>query len=78
MHRRIRDEFGSIVRMPAMLGNEQIVMSYDAGDYESVFRTEGIWPDRRGIQTFNHYRQKIRPDIFKNVGGLLNDQGDFY
>lgn len=41
-----------------------------------MFRTEGIWPLRRGMATFDHYRKHIRPDLFAESGGLLNEQGE--
>lgn len=28
------------------------------------------------MQTFDHYRKEIRPDIFKDMGGLLSEQGE--
>lgn len=58
------------------MGNKEILLITDPKDFEMVFRTEGIWPNRRGIATFDHYRQEVRPDIFKHSGGLLNEQGE--
>lgn len=58
-----------------MLGNLEILMVTDPNDFEIVFRNEGIWPHRRGISTFNHYRQNIRSEVFKGMGGLISESG---
>lgn len=59
-----------------MLGNNDVVFVTDPIDFETLFRNEGVWPFRRGISTFEHYRKHIRPDIFKNMGGLISEQGE--
>lgn len=76
MHRKIKEEYGAIAKMPGMLGNPEIVVVFDSANIEKVFRNEGIWPYRIGIKTFDHYRKDIRPDVFKNLGGLLSEQGE--
>lgn len=48
---------------------------YQPNDFEQIFRTEGVWPVRRGLNTFDYYRKQIRPDIFAETGGLINEQG---
>lgn len=74
---RIRDEYGPIARMPGTLRRRDVVFSFDPKDYERVYRTEGHWPLRRsGFETLAYYRKYVRPDIFKNVGGLATDQGE--
>lgn len=72
----MREEYGSISKLPGMFGNKEVVMITDSSDFETVFRNEGIWPNRRGISTFNHYRKNIRPDVFKDMGGLISEQGE--
>lgn len=59
-----------------MLGKRDIVMTFDPNDYETLFRTEGPWPLRRGLETFQYYRQSVRPDVFQGIGGLISDQGE--
>lgn len=76
LHRQIKEEYGVIAKLPGMLGNEEIVLVLDSDHFETVFRNEGIWPYRLGISTFEHYRKKIRPDVFKNMGGLISEQGE--
>lgn len=53
-----------------------MVFTFDPDHFEKVFRTEGLWPVRRGIDTFEYYRKKVRPEVFKDMGGLVSDQGE--
>ncbi|CAO1351187.1 unnamed protein product [Diamesa serratosioi] len=41
-----------------------------------VFRNEGPQPNRRALETLVHYRKKVRPDIYGEVGGLFSSQGE--
>lgn len=41
-----------------------------------VFRSEGQWPVRMGLETLAHYRKNIRPEIYKEQGGLFAEQGE--
>jgi hypothetical protein len=58
-----------------MFGNDEFVTVYDAYDSEKVFRTEGPRPHRRSLATFDYYRRNIRPDIYSEYGGILNEYG---
>lgn len=69
-------EFGPILKLPGMFGKRTIVITYNPASFEKVFRTEGIWPVRRGIDTFEYYRKQVRPEVFKGRGGLVSDQGE--
>ncbi|XP_052870891.1 cytochrome P450 CYP12A2-like [Anopheles cruzii] len=76
LHSRMRDDFGPILRMPGILGRNDIVLSFNPDDYEKVFRTEGAWPIRRGLDSMAYYRQKVRPEVFGAMGGLVTEQGE--
>lgn len=76
LHKYLYKNFGPLVRFPSLLDKPSMVISLDPKNYEIIFRTEGTWPVRRGIETFKHYREKIRPDVFHGYGGLVNDQGE--
>lgn len=52
-----------------MFGKQDIVFTFDPKDYQTLFRTEGIWPLRLGLDSVDFYRHKRRPDVFIN-GGL--------
>lgn len=64
-----------MAKLPGLFGRRDVVFAFDPKDFEKVYRTEGQWPIRRGLDTFSHYRQNVRPDVFKNMGGLISEQG---
>lgn len=76
LHQLYREDFGDIVRFPGMLGRKDVVMTYRPDDFEKLFRTEGQWPIRRGLDTFVQYRKNVRADLFKGLGGLVTEQGE--
>jgi cytochrome P450 family 12 len=67
------NDFGNIVKFRGIFGKEDIIFAMTPEDCETVFRTEGVWPIRRGNDTFVYFRNKVRPDLFKGVGGLLSE-----
>lgn len=73
---KFREEYGPISRLPGAFGRPDTLFSFDPKDVETVFRTEGKWPGRNGNETFVYYRHKVRPDVFKNKGGLISEQGE--
>lgn len=72
---RLRDKYGPLSRLPGMLGKPDMVFTFDPAHFEPVYRTEGVWPQRRGLASFTYYRTEVRPDVFKGMGGLVSDQG---
>jgi cytochrome P450 family 12 len=70
INKMLREELGTIYRMPGMFGQRASVTTFDADDIEYVHRNEGVYPFRRGMETLKYFREKIRPDVF-NVGGLM-------
>ncbi|XP_021703204.1 cytochrome P450 CYP12A2 [Aedes aegypti] len=76
MHRLFQQDFGDLVRFPGILGRKDTVMTFQPDDFEKVFRTEGPWPNRRGLASFVHYRKEVRPEVFKGLGGLVSEQGE--
>lgn len=69
------NEYGPLVRIPAMLSSKEKVMITDPDDFELAFRTEGIYPNRRLFVTNYHYRTEVAPEKFHNVPGLVG-QGE--
>lgn len=53
-----------------------MVMTYDPKIFEIVYRTEGSWPIRRALETFEYYRIHVRPEVYGGVAGLIFDQGE--
>lgn len=76
MHRAMRDDFGDIVRIPGLLGRADTLITFKPEIFEKVFRTEGPYPQRRGLETFIYYRKKVRPEVFGDTGGLLSEHGE--
>lgn len=72
----LRSEYGELVKLPGTFGKSDIIFTMDPKNFEILYRTEGPWPIRKGFETFNYYRQEMRPEIFKGMGGLTADQGE--
>ncbi|KFB35467.1 cytochrome P450 CYP12F4 [Anopheles sinensis] len=73
---RMRELYGPIIRMKGQFGREDIVLTFNPEDFEKVFRSEGVWPRRTGMDAFVYYRKNVRPELFKGYGGLLAEQGE--
>lgn len=71
MNRQLRSTYGDIYRLKGMLGKSDIVFTYNPKDFEMVYRNEGLWPLRVGFESFCYYREKVRPDIFQGMQGLV-------
>lgn len=76
MHRAMRTEFGDIVRIPGFLGRADTLITFKPTIFEKVFRTESLYPRRRGLETFIYYRKNVRPEVFGDTGGLLSEHGE--
>lgn len=76
LHKILFKEHGTILRIPGFFGRKDTIFTYDPKDFETVYRTEGQWPYRRDILAFDYFRRVVRPDVYKNIGGLVNDQGE--
>lgn len=76
IHSRFRDEFGPLVKFPSILRQGSFLFSFDPSDFELIFRTEGKWPIRRGLDTFIYFIEQVRPDVFKGNSGLINEQDE--
>lgn len=73
MHSVLRKSYGDIVIFKGYLGERDTVITYNPKDFEKVYRTEGIWPERIGLLSFDHYRKNVRPDFFQGRGGLVSE-----
>lgn len=71
----MRSDFGNIVRIPGLMGRSDTVLTFKPEIFEKVFRTEGQYPVRRGLETFIYYRKVVRPEVFGDMGGLLSESG---
>ncbi|KAL9917904.1 cytochrome P450 12b2 [Glossina fuscipes fuscipes] len=75
LNRLLRETYGDIYLVKGLFGREDTVFTYNPHDFEIMFRNEGVWPYRVGLQTFNYYRKKKRPEVFHDIGGLVSEQG---
>ncbi|XP_055923884.1 cytochrome P450 CYP12A2-like [Eupeodes corollae] len=76
VNRIYRKDYGEIFMLPGLFGKRNVVFSFDPEDYQKVFRTEGIWPVRRGLDIVHYYRKILRADVFKHAAGLVAEQGE--
>lgn len=51
----------------------KVVFDFNPDDFEKIFREEGQWPIRRGLDTYEYYRTKHRPELFQGIGGLVSE-----
>lgn len=72
----MNDTYGNVCRLPAMFGRPTMVFTFDPILSQKVYSIEGVWPNRRGTDTFDYYRRNVRPEVFKDIGGLVSDQGE--
>lgn len=75
-NRLLSDQYGQLCRLPGLLGKPDMVFCFDPSYFGTIYRTEGIWPRRHSLESFAYYRTKVRPDVFKGMGGLVSDQGE--
>lgn len=76
MHRSLYETYGTLIRFPNIFGRNDLIFTYDPNDFEVVFRNEGVWPYRRAFSAFEYFRKAVRPEVYKKIGGLVNDQGE--
>ncbi|XP_011185299.2 probable cytochrome P450 12e1, mitochondrial [Zeugodacus cucurbitae] len=69
-------EYGDVYRFPAMFGKPEMVMDLNPNDYPIIFRNEGIWPDRRSLESLIYHRTVHGKDCFRGTGGLLTTAGE--
>ncbi|GLV43434.1 Cytochrome P450 301a1 [Carabus blaptoides fortunei] len=75
-HRRFTKEFGNIVKLSGLKLRPDIVLCFEPEDIEKVYRNEGVWPHREGLESLIYYKLNIRNDIFKGEGGVLTGHGE--
>lgn len=63
-------DYGKLCLFNVQFGGNKTVATFDPSDYELIFRLEGKWPYRRGLESFEYFRKKVRPDLFPSGAGL--------
>ncbi|EDW47337.1 probable cytochrome P450 12d1 proximal, mitochondrial [Drosophila sechellia] len=72
----MRKRYGDIYVMPGMFGRKDWVTTFNTKDIEMVFRNEGIWPRRDGLDSIIYFREHVRPDVYGEVQGLVASQNE--
>lgn len=68
----LRKQYGDLLKIPGTFGVPCIVMSFNPDHFEKVLRTEGVWPFRRPLGTFSHFREILQKDFYGEYQGLAN------
>lgn len=74
MHKILRKQYGSIVRMRGMTAEEMLFL-YDPTYIETMYRNESVWPIRDNTPSFTIYRDKYRQDLYSEYVGVATSQG---
>ena len=73
VHFKLRNEYGDVVHLPGSFGKKGIVFLFNPKDIETMFRNDGQWPYRRGMEVLNDFRTNERPDLFQGLAGVLQE-----
>lgn len=73
MFEYFQKKHGNIVIMPGIFRRPSIVVTFDPNDWEKVYRTEGPWPYRLGLESLSYWRRQVRKDIFHDFFGLVDE-----
>lgn len=66
------EEKGNAFYVPkGFFGRSNMFMTQNPDDYEKVFRSDGVWPIRKGFEILDNHRQVHRKDYFGETNGLL-------
>ncbi|KAH8413275.1 hypothetical protein KR009_009550 [Drosophila setifemur] len=68
---KLRERYGDIFMIPALFGFEEVLTVYNTKDIEMVFRNEGLWPRRSVFPSIEYFRNKVRPDVYGEIPGLI-------
>lgn len=70
--RATKEEYGELTKLPGLFGKPEVVMSHEVESREKVFRFDGKFPSRIGLDALNYYRETVRPDIYSEYQSLLS------
>uniref|UniRef100_A0A1L8E4J3 Putative cytochrome n=1 Tax=Nyssomyia neivai TaxID=330878 RepID=A0A1L8E4J3_9DIPT len=76
VHRSMRNTYGPIYKLRGSFGKRDIIAVFDPKDFEVVYRTEGTFPMRRGLDSITYYRRVYRKDKYPISLGLVSEQGE--
>lgn len=72
-YRITHKKYGDVFKFPGMFGRRDVVMTFNPDDFATIFRTEGPWPFRDGLDTLTYHRKVRGAELFGTVGGLVTE-----
>lgn len=72
-YRLVNKKYGNVFMFKGMFGRRDVVMTFNPADFETIFRNEGVWPFRDGLDTLAYHRKVRRTDVFGNISGLVTE-----
>lgn len=59
-----RERYGDIFLLPGAIGQPTNLITYNVKDFEKIFRTEGAYPIRPGLEVMTHYRLSKKDNFY--------------
>ncbi|XP_059608190.1 probable cytochrome P450 12b2, mitochondrial [Phlebotomus argentipes] len=75
VHRALSAEHGPIYKIRGAFGRKDMIVVVDPKDFEIVFRTEGTFPQRSGLDCLAYYWKHYKKDLYAVSLGLVSEQG---
>jgi cytochrome P450 family 12 len=69
------EEYGDLVKFGGVFGQRDMMFTFDPNDIERIYRSEGKFPKRHGLDTLEYFRGTYRRDWFEKGTGLVPSQG---
>lgn len=71
LSKKLQEEYGNLARFPGVFGQRDMLFTFNADDVAKIFRTEGKYPTRRGLDTLEYFRKTYKKDWFEKGSGLV-------
>ncbi|XP_037951538.1 cytochrome P450 CYP12A2-like isoform X2 [Teleopsis dalmanni] len=73
---KFHEKYGDICLIPSLFGRSPILLTFNPADFETIFRNDGSWPNRPGLEILLYHREKHRPTFYQGANGLLPSNGE--
>lgn len=73
IHTKLHARYGNMVRLGNLPGRSDLLFLFNPDDVAKLLRSESIWPERPGLESFGYYRKVTRREFFEGMGGLLTE-----
>lgn len=67
------EKYGNLSKLPGIFGKPDFLFVYEPEDMEKVYRYEGQYPIREGLDSITYFRTQVRKDIYGKGGGLTTE-----